>query len=60
MGHLSTISTRAAVQHAWDSYQALMLAVATDPVLSADPNQQIALRRAHERWSAAFANWDGR
>jgi hypothetical protein len=59
MGHISHIPTRQTVQRAWESYQALSLVVASDPTLAADPMQQIALRRAHERWSDAFTQWGG-
>jgi hypothetical protein len=60
MEQLAHISTRRAVQDAWDRYQALALVVSSDPVLAADPMQQIALRNAHSRWSDAFTKWDGR
>lgn len=48
------------VQRALDNYQALCLVVASDPVLAADPIQQLAIKRAHERWSDAFTKWNGR
>jgi hypothetical protein len=59
VAHLSTIPTRQSVSAAWDRYQALVLAVAADPMLAADPAQQEALERAHARWSKAFVEWNG-
>lgn len=57
---MTYLPNRYTVQRAWDSYQALCLVVANDPLLAADPLQQIAIKRAHERWSEAFAKWDGK
>jgi hypothetical protein len=57
---MTYLPTRETVQRAWNNYQALCLVVASDPVLAADPIQQLAIKRAHQRWSAAFTKWDGR
>lgn len=60
MSYISTLPTRHTVQDAWDKYQALCLVVSADPVLAADPIQQLAMQRAHQRWSDAFTKWDGK
>jgi hypothetical protein len=57
---MTYLPNRHTVQTAWDNYQALCLVVANDPVLAADPIQQLAIKRAHERWSDAFTKWNGR
>lgn len=59
MAHLSHIPTRSTVSLAWERYRTLALAVANDPVQAADPVQQIALKRAHDRWAKAFTDWNG-
>ena len=56
---MKSIPTRRTVQEGWDRYQALVLAVARDPMLAADPAQQQALANAHERWAKAFSEWNG-
>jgi hypothetical protein len=60
MSYITTIPTRHTVQDAWDKYQALWLVVASDPVQAADPIQQLALKRSHERWADAFTKWNGK
>jgi hypothetical protein len=55
MSYAATIPNRRSVQDAWDKYQALCLVVASDPILAADPIQQLAMKRAHERWAQAFS-----
>lgn len=57
---MTHLHTRNAVQDAWDKYQALCLVVANDPILAADPIQQLALKNAHQRWADAFTKWNGK
>lgn len=57
---IATIPTRRAVSDSWEAYSTLCKAAALDPALIADEAFQTARDRARQRWSAAFAKWDGK
>jgi hypothetical protein len=55
-----TIPTTKALNERWEAYSLLRQAEALDPALLGDGDFRAACDRAHKRWFAAFAKWDGK
>lgn len=57
---IATLPTRQSVSASWEAYAKLCQAAALDPTLLADAAFHTARDRAHQRWSDAFMQWDGK
>lgn len=58
MGQIAIIPTEAAVEAAWERYQALAIAISCDPALLADRDHMEAMARAERAWKTAFLAGD--
>ncbi len=54
MNIVATLPTRLTIEDAWNDYTRLVRQMDDDPTLRTNLEHQVAIVRAHERWSRLF------